>query len=235
MEDPTAHIAEELRQAQSKLQNRQSLMLKQLREEDRRRGVSYMGLQNQRPLGTIGRLHTGALETAHVIDRDETVRGTSSRGSLSTLIIVNVTMEHDPLRSWTFPTTTLTWNEICAKARPPTNHQQGALLFVPWVIVSASHAAQNVTLHAEVLREIMVGVAHKHTVIDGASTIEGKSFWVTWSPSSPGPRSSIAHTVEGPSMINHSSKKFPGELLPVLDLLPQYRALSRRQTENEHL
>jgi hypothetical protein len=120
------------------------------------------------------------------------------------------------------------WDAIAAnnRAAPPStaasarNAQPGGGSgghgLVPWLTVSSSHSRARCTVHAEVLRGVMVNAAHPHCVIEGAAVHDGADFWASWVPQ-------LAPTTGAVDAARYvaTAPTLPGELLtPLNEMLP---------------
>ncbi len=146
----------------------------------------------------------------------------------SVLIIFNVTVENDPLQSWTFPAQSDLWEALQTVADPdlpadPTNPGRHTR-----VVVSASHSRKPLKMHPETFRAAIISQRTPHVVIDGNTAVDSRVFWATWAP-----RASRQQRTESSASVELMGAKdaaFPGELIGKLTLIPSSNAILRSQT-----
>lgn len=156
------------------------------------------------------------------------------------LIILNVTLESDPLQSWTFPATTAQWDEIERCDEKHRGARVDAALRTDLsgrsasrVVVSSSHTSKACVVHAELLRHTMLAVHEAHCVTDGTNLRHSKTFWREWAPE-PSARANAAwrNDIAVPTQhVDASGIGFPGELVTSLSsLVPPQVAIRRAQS-----
>jgi hypothetical protein len=140
-----------------------------------------------------------------------------------TLVIVNVTVEHDPVQSWTIPATTSLWRTFTELDGAASRAGSSV------VLLSSSHTRKSLRLHAEVFRQVLASKSMRHSVVSDGLVRDSAAVWANWKPQSNTSAETRGNRTADFDLRGQS--KFPGELVPPLGaLVPKHDALLRKQT-----
>jgi hypothetical protein len=140
-----------------------------------------------------------------------------------TLIIMNLSIENDPVNSWTIPASTETWRML--SQHDGAQSRGGSAI----VLATSSHIRKTLRLHSEVVRQVLATKCPRHCVISNGAVGDSATLWRQWKPPQRQSDDSRAHRAEV-DLGTHTSR-FPGELLPPLGgLLSRQDALLRKQS-----